>query len=157
MAANNIFFRWICDGKVVCGETPCNSASRTCPNNFFLCGSQCKPNFISCGNECRDGGFYCEKEDQNINVFLTGQGPFKSRTFAAFDFKRIVPFKANKIFQAMEFASIRFYQFVMSYTCYQIYRNTSVSNHERCCLPLNYRCDGSVECWMGETTVSGSF
>ena len=64
-------FRWICNGKLVCGEEPCRTTegSLSCPKYFYLCGSECKPDFVSCGDKCQDHGFYCDKQNDNVTVY----------------------------------------------------------------------------------------
>ena len=42
-------------------------------------------------------------------------------------------------------------------TCFSIYQGTGEDQKERCCLPLDFQCDGAMDCSNGENTVSFGF
>ena len=35
--------------------------------------------------------------------------------------------------------------------CDALYQNSA--EEDKCCLPMNYRCDGTLECWNGDKSV----
>ena len=146
-------FRWICNGKLVCGEEPCRTAegSLSCPKYFYLCGSECKPDFVSCGDKCQDHGFYCDKQNDNVTVYDREGHMHLTSTFVfGLSHKRIVPFRKNPKFHDYDYVN---YLNLMIKTCSSIYQGTGEDQKERCCLPLDFQCDGAMDCLNGENTV----
>ena len=138
---------------MICAENPCNYGDGLiiCPKDFYLCESQCKPNFISCNKACDNNGFYCERQVENITVPLTQTVNITVTAFQALDHKRVV--NLRDIFWKYDsdmkeyFDNLRY----MNFICEKIYQDKI--KDEKCCLPLNYRCDGTIECWNGEQSV----
>ena len=156
------FKRWICNGEVVCAEEPCISEerSKSCPKDFYLCGSQCKPDFVACNKTCHKNGFYCEKEMENITVPIgscTRESSFcenfTKNTFNALRDKRIVNLHDLEMHD-MDFYEFSIYMIYITFICSPVTNNLI---GEKCCLPMNYRCDGTIECYNGEKSVSFSY
>ena len=142
--------RWICNGKVVCSEIPCNNelGVKNCPMNFYLCGNECKPDFISCQGKCTKNGFFCERQIENVTIPV-GDYNYTSTTFGALGQKRVVNLK-NLEFHDYSFDNFRIYSLYINMICTPLYQDPE---GEKCCLPMSYRCDGTVECWDGDKTV----
>ena len=119
---------------------------------FYLCGSECKPDdFVSCGDKCQVLGFYCDEQNDNVTVYdREGNMHLTSTFFLGLSHKRIVPFRKNPKFHDYNYVD---YLNFMIRTCYSIYQGTGEDQKERCCLPLDFQCDGAMDCLNGENTV----
>ena len=147
----NTIFRWICDGKIVCAEKPCKNefGVKKCPTNFYLCENGCKPDFVSCKGKCEKNGFFCERQNENVTI-PWGNNKYSSTTFGAIGQKRIVNLKYLEL-QDLSSDSFVTYTVYMKMICDALYQNPE--EEDKCCLPMNYRCDGTIECWNGDKSV----
>ena len=135
---------------MVCSEVPCKNqlGVKNCPLNFYLCENECKPGFLSCQGNCAKNGFFCERQMENITIPI-GDYNYTSTTFGAIGQKRVVNLKDLE-FHDYSFDNFRLHAFYFNLICNTLYENSA---EEKCCLPINYRCDGTVECWNGEKSV----
>ena len=135
---------------MVCSEIPCKNELdvKNCPMNFYLCENECKPDFLSCQGNCAKNGFFCERQMENITIPI-GDYNYTSTTFGAIGQKRVVNLKDLE-FHDSSYENFRLHAFYFNLICTTLYENSA---EEKCCLPINYRCDGTVECWNGEKTV----
>lgn len=126
----------------MCGEQPCNSSGPLeCPKYFYLCGSECKPDFVSCDGKCLNDGFLCERQRYNITVYYQGSiQSLRRTTFTAIVSKRVTPRPRGWDVDYLN---------LMIQTCFA----NREGEQEKCCLPLRFQCDGSIDCWNGENTV----
>ena len=144
-------FRWICNRKSVCAEKPCKNefGVKKCPTNFYLCENGCKPNFVSCKGKCAKNGFFCERQNENVTI-PWGNNNYSSTTFGAIGQKRIVNLKYLEL-QDLSSDSFVTYTVYMKMICDALSQNSEAE--DKCCLPMNYRCDGTIECWNGDKSV----
>ena len=78
---------------------------------------------------------------ENITVYAQGVKLKRmATTFSALSFKRINPQQGGWELEYLD---------LMVQTCYA----NREDEQERCCLPLKFQCDGSIDCWNGEKTV----
>ena len=104
----------------------------------------------------QDHGFFCDKQKDNITVYDRKGTKHVTSTFTyGLGFKRIVSFEKNPKFDDYDYVD---YLNLMIRTCSSsLYQgagsNKGENKEERCCLPLDFQCDGSVDCWNGEKTV----
>ena len=151
--------RWVCDGEIICAEDPCISKEgmKSCPKDFYLCENQCKPEFLACNKSCYNNGFYCEKQIENI-IVPTGNvwGNITANTFDAFDYKRKVrlDYLAKYDMSSEEYRKYLHYVVIICSMVYNSSIGSDELNGEKCCLPMNFRCDGTIECYNGNESVS---
>ena len=153
--------RWVCNGEVLCAEEPCvtENGLKSCPMDFYLCESKCKPEFLACNKSCHKNGFYCEKQVESIIVpdgpaFKGYQRNMSFNTFEAFGYKRMVNLEYLEKSE-MSYNEYYMYYLYLTTICSRVYSvNENELSGEKCCLPMNYRCDGTIECYDGETSVS---
>ena len=108
----------------------------------------CKPDFVSCKGKCANNGFYCERQNENVTI-PWGDHNYSSTTFGAIGQKRVVNLKDLEFHDSSN-DNFRLHAFYFNVICTPLYERSS---EEKCCLPMNYRCDGTVECWNGGKTV----
>ena len=118
---------------------------------------------MPCNRSCHNNGFYCEKQIEDIIVPIgdCSKGSdayfcenFTMNTFGALQHKRLVHLNDLEL-QDMKYLGFSTDMLYVRLICGQIY--SKVENElsgEKCCLPMNYRCDGTIECYNGEKSVS---
>ena len=100
---------------------------------------------------CKNNGFYCERQVESITVPVIETFNKTLTAFQALSQKRVVNLKNGLEWNDLGWQEYFDYTLYIHFICEKIYQGKM--QDEKCCLPINYRCDGTIECWNGEQSV----